>query len=114
MGPLGFFALGASVVWLARFMLKSNQTARGQGPVLLALLPLYGAGGAVLLNPSILASQSSNYFPIGMLLAFCWLGMDAVLPGLKSSDRREMLFSIIKLLLAVVLSGILLVPAFRF
>jgi hypothetical protein len=111
---MGFFALGASVVWLARLVLKSNQTARGQGPVFLALLPLYGAGAAVLLKPNILASQSSNYFPIGMLLAFCWLGMDTILPGLDSSNRREKFSSIVKLLLAVVLSGILLIPAFQF
>lgn len=113
MGDTGFFALGASVVWLARFVLKSNHTGRSQGSVLLALLPLCGASAAVLLNPSILASQSANYFPIGMLLAFCWLGMDAVLPGLNSSNRMEKWSSIIKLLLAVLLSSILLAPAFQ-
>ena len=112
MGSLGFLALGASTIWFASTVLEKTQGSRDRGIVLLALLPLLGAGAAVLLIPSLLHSRSVDYFPIGILLAICWPGLEASLRSLGEDNKLQRSVTIIKVLLASIITFLLLLPVF--
>jgi len=113
MGNIGFLTFGASMIWLANTVLERASGSRDRGIVMLALLPLCAAGAAVFLIPSLLTSKSVEYFPIGMLLAFCWLGTEASLRGLAATDRSRKNFAIGKLLATCAVMLTLLVYVFR-
>lgn len=112
MGNFGFLALGASTILLASTVLERTQGSRDRGIIMLALLPLLGAGTAILLIPSLLNSKSVDYFPIGMLLATCWLGLDPSLRSLSASNMLQRSITIIKLLLTCAVTVLLLRPVF--
>ena len=114
MGNMGFLALGASMIWLANTVLERANGSRDRGVVMLALLPLFAAGAAVFLIPSLFTSKFVDCFPIGMLLAFCWLGMEASLQGLAATDRLQKYIAFGKLLPTCAIMLALLMYVFRY
>lgn len=108
MGKLGFLTFGVTVIWLARMLLDKMQGSRDRGVVALALLPVCGISAAIFLTPALLQSNAANYFPIGMLLAFIWLGMKNVVQDLDAKNRIQNWLNAVQLVFACIVTYFLL------
>lgn len=73
MGGLGFLALGTSAGLFSGFILSKAKGASSVS-LLVALLPVLLSGAWVFLAPEFKGARSTDFYPIGLLIAFLWLG----------------------------------------
>ena len=113
MNDLGLFALGLSTGMIAASFLSTHRTERNIFPSLVALLPALLAGGAIIFHPTLVHASSSDFYPVGLVVAFLWQKTAAMLDNVDTSPRIKQALTVAGFAATLVLTVAAIVLAYQ-